>query len=79
MTVYVDHHLLAAQKCVDASLELLECLPETDTIHKMRELLEYQFDIVACLLQQRHFGSDGLDSIIQICHNVTNQIDNVGD
>ena len=75
----VEHHLLAAQKCVDTTLELLEVLPETDATIKMRELLEYQFDVLSCLINDRHFGSDGLDAIIQDCHTIINGIDKLGE
>ncbi len=74
MTTYVDHHLLAAQKCVDTSLELIEILPETDAVVKMRQLLEYQYDILDCLINHRHFGSDALDLIIQDCQTIIKHI-----
>jgi len=74
MTRYIDHHTLAIYSVTEACLQLLDTQPDTDAIVEMRDLLESQFDIIDCLLNNRHFGSDGLDVVIQDCNNVLAQV-----
>ena len=74
MNRYIDHHTLAIFSCNTASLELLSTQPETDTMCEMRDLLEAQFDILDCVTHNRHFGSDNLDSVIEQCNCVVNQV-----
>ncbi len=72
MTFHIEHHILAIVSCCSSCLELLSTQPETDTVLEMKELLEYQFDILDCIIQDRHFGSDGLDVVIEQCNNIVN-------
>jgi hypothetical protein len=74
MTSSGDHHILAIWSVTNACLELLSTQPATDAVLELRDLLEAQFDIIDCILHHRHFGSDGLDSVIQECHNVLNHV-----
>lgn len=74
MTNSLDHHSLAIWSCCNACLELITTQPETDAILELRDLLEYQYDIIDCVLNHRHFGSDGLDYVIHDCHKVLNQV-----
>ncbi len=74
MTTHIDHHTLAILSCNTASLELISTQPETDAMLELRDLLEAQFDVIDCTVHSRHFGSDSLDSLIQQCHNVVNQV-----
>jgi len=75
MTIlYAEHHLIASLSVSTACLQLLGVMPETDQVLEMRTLLEDQFEIIECLTQSRHFGSDALDHVIQDCHNVLEQI-----
>jgi len=74
MTKSLDHHFLAVHSITNAALELLHTQPDTDAICELRSILEAQFDIIDCVLQNRHYGSDGLDDIIQNCKNVLNQV-----
>ena len=74
MTTYIDHHSLAMIQCCTAALELLSTQPDTDAICELRELLEYLFDVLDCTIHNRHFGSDGLDVIIEQCEHVCNQV-----
>jgi hypothetical protein len=74
MSRYVEHHTLALLSCNTAALELLSTQPETDAICELRDLLEAQFDIIDCIIQNRHFGSDGLDSVIEQCNSIVAQV-----
>ena len=74
MTSAADHHILAIWSVTNACLELISTQPETDAVLELRDLLEAQYDIIDCILHHRHFGSDGLDSIIEQCHTVLNQV-----
>lgn len=74
MTTYIDHHTLAILSCNTASLELLSTQPPTDAICELRDLLEAQYDILDDIIHNRHFGSDGLDSVIEECNNIVNQV-----
>ncbi len=74
MTTYLDHHNLAILSCCSSALELLSTQPSSDAVCELRELLEAQFDIVNCVIQDRHYGSDELDSVIEFCHDVANQV-----
>ena len=75
MTFYIEHHILAIVSCCSSCLALLSTQPETDAIMELRELLEYQFDILDCIIQDRHFGSDGLDAVIEQCNEIINQVE----
>ncbi len=74
MTVYTDHHIITVFSCAMASLELISTQPETDVICELRDILESQFDILECVIQSRHYGSDGLDHIIEKCNAVVTQV-----
>ncbi len=74
MTHSADHHVLAIWSVTNACLELLTTQPETDANIELRELLEYQFDILDCVMNARHFGSDSLDVVIADCHKVLAQV-----
>jgi hypothetical protein len=73
-TRFIDHHTLAIWSVTNASLELISTQPETDAMVELRELLEYQFDILDCIMHSRHFGSDSLDAVIEDCNKVLNQV-----
>jgi len=77
MIIYAEHHLIAALSIANASLQMLNMMPETDAILDLRENMQDLFDIVECLIQARHFGSDQLDCIIQECDKVVEQIDQI--
>ncbi len=74
MTKFVDHHLLTLYATVNASLELLHTQPETDVIIELRNLLEASFDIIDCMNNFRHYGSDSLDIVIRDCDKILMQI-----
>ena len=74
MTKFIDHHLLALYSCVNASIELLQTQPETDVVVEMRNLLDAAFDIIDCISNCRHFGSDNLDMIIRDSDKILMQI-----
>ncbi len=69
----VDHHVLALLSITHANIELLATLPDTDIIKELREINEDQFDILQCIIHNRHYGSDDLDNIIQDCQTVISQ------
>lgn len=74
MTVHTDHHVIAVFSCAMASLELISTQPETDVICELRDILELQFDVLDCIIHSRHYGSDGLDDIIEKCNSVVTQV-----
>lgn len=74
MTQQIEHHTQAIVTICNACLELLETQPDTDVITELKQLLESQFDILDCILQDRHFGSDQLDSVINDCARICAQI-----
>lgn len=74
MDSYLDHHNLAILSCCTSALELLSTQPETDTICELRDLLESQYDIIHCIISDRHYGSDDLDDIIHQCNNIMTQV-----
>ena len=72
---YVDHHHhVALLNIANASLQLISLLPETDAVTELAEILEELFDIVDCMISDRHFGSDGLDFVIRKCGEICAQI-----
>lgn len=74
MKTHFDHHMLSIVTCNIASQSLLSTQPETDVICELRELLDTQFDIIDCMNNDRHFGSDELDSIIEQCSIICAQV-----
>ncbi len=74
MSRFVEHHTLALLSCNTASLELLSTQPPTDAICELRDLLESQFDIIDCIIQNRHYGSDELDCVIGLCNEIVAQV-----
>jgi len=66
----ITHHAEAIAAISAACLDLIEKLPDTDIVREIKGLLEEQFDIIDCLGQTRHFGSDSLDWVIQKCNNI---------
>ncbi len=74
MTKFIDHHILTIFSVCNASIELISTLPDTDTVSELRDLLEYQFDVIDCIIHERHYGSDALDSIIEMCQSILKQV-----
>lgn len=75
----IERHTLAILSCNTAALDLLTTQPPTDAICELRDLLEAQFDVIDCTIHDRHFGSDSLDSLIEQCHCVINQVKEFGE
>ncbi len=79
MTTYVDHHQLAILSCATACLDLLSTQAETDIICELYGLVELQIEVVNCMINSRHFGSDALDDIIQKATAVMQQVEELED
>lgn len=75
MTTYIDHHHLALISCATAALDLLSTQPETDVICEICALLEMQLEVINCVINSRHFGSDALDEIIQKATAIIEQVE----
>jgi len=74
MSFLVEHHLLALLSTTNTALEMIHLLPSTDTIIDLKEVIECQYDILNCIINQQHYGSRNLDSIIKTCGNIIEQI-----
>jgi hypothetical protein len=74
MRVIDPHHLLTISHISLAALEIVGCLPETDVIRELAELLEELFDVIDSVLNDRHFGSDALDHILLKCQKIIQQV-----
>ena len=75
MTACGEHHILTILQICSACLDLVATQPKTDVNLEINKLLEYQFDIIDCLVTGRHFGSDHLDAVIRDCHNLMAHIE----
>lgn len=74
MSFLIEHHMLGLLSTTNTSLEMLHILPKTDAMMELREIIEYQYDIINCIIHQRHFGSDNLDEVIKTCSQIIEQI-----
>lgn len=70
-----EHHLVTVYAITNAVIDLLSTQPESDIILEAQSLMESQFDILHCMVNHRHYGSDGLDSIIHDCTTVVEQVE----
>lgn len=72
----VDPHLLVSYKAVEAVLEALEKLPETDITNELKNIASLQAAILEDHMAGRHYGSTALDQVLSYLNQLTESWNN---
>jgi len=73
MIRYVDHHVYTLIQSAKAMAVLMCNLPETDHVLETKTLLELHNEILLCLLEEKHFGTDNLNKVITHSETIINE------
>jgi len=63
--LYVENHLFSILCSITACREILDLLPEKDMVDEMKFLTEKAEDILICVIEKKHYGTDSLDWFMQ--------------
>jgi hypothetical protein len=66
----LEPHILAILNASQASLDLLDMLPDADIVEELRYTLDAQFKILLTIIDNRHYGSDKLDEFNLHCDEI---------
>jgi len=70
----IEPHFCAVVAASSAACDLLEVLPECDLIDEMKNLIHIQFDLLAHLLEGKHYGTDNINNFIEYTNVVKREI-----
>jgi hypothetical protein len=66
----IDPHGLACLVTTTVALEVIECLPDCDLLEELHHILSIQHDILTHLQNDKHFGSERLDTFMAMLSNL---------
>ncbi|CAB4126810.1 hypothetical protein UFOVP80_59 [uncultured Caudovirales phage] len=58
--IQLDPHLVAVLGANQTALNVLSLLPESDMIDELYEVLEKQFEVMLCVFEDKHYGTNNL-------------------
>lgn len=70
----IDTHIFTAFCACNVALDLLQLLPDTDTVDDLRILLETQHDLFSHFVQNKHYGSERIDDFLSYTQGIQHQI-----
>ena len=74
MHISVDPHVFMIFLASETAMQMLSVMPDTDFNVELREILTIQNEILLCVIEKKHFGSDALeetgDFLIKKCESI---------
>lgn len=69
----VEPHFLAAYLASEASISLLEVMPESDLISELKNLIYIQHDIMTHVIEGKHYGTDNINQFISYTNEMKSE------
>jgi hypothetical protein len=72
--IYVENHLFSLLCSLTACEEILDILPDKDMVDELKFLIDHSQEILMCVIEEKHFGTDNLDWFMQYTMNLKEEI-----
>jgi hypothetical protein len=69
----IEPHFLAAYLACEASIEMIELLPDSDIVHEILDLLLTQSELFINIMEGKHFGTNKLNDFMAHIEEIKKQ------
>lgn len=77
--IRIEPHLLASFLASEAACDVIDLLPDVDLVEQLKNLIYIQNDLLACIIDHKHYGTDNITNFIEFIHNVRDEISQIGE
>lgn len=79
MNLKIEPHFLAAFQACEASIAILDLLPESDLVEELKNIVYVQHDLFIHMIEGKHYGSNSLQDFLVLMQELKSDLKRMKD